>query len=450
MARIGNLTLDAPFFQAGLAGYSDAAMRLIARRHGAPFAVTEAMLDQFLINGGRGLAAAELNDADHPIAGQLMGSHPDEIAAGAKILVKLGYDVIDINLACPVKKIRKRSRGGHLLCVPDEAIAILDSVRQAIGDDRPCTVKLRRGSDDSAEAERNFHQIFEKVIEFGYAGAVVHGRTVEQKYKGPSRWEFLRGLMEQYGSETWRGTATPSPSQGEGRGEGRAHENPAAPMSIASNASLRLNGESTAGAGFDPHPSPLPGREREPERRSENGPERITATPFLIGGSGDIWCAADIFRMIRNTGVQLVSVARGCIGNPWIFHQARALMAGDEQNAGTPPTIAQQRDVLLEHFQLSVDLHGEKMAGMMMRKFGIKFSRHHPQTQAIAKAFIAVKNLADWRAVLDEFYAHDGPGVIADMAAGPMRRDAEGGDGDAEAGDEDEESCDVAASPVVL
>ena len=369
MVRIGNLTLDAPFFQAGLAGYSDAAMRLIARRHGAPFAVTEAMLDQFLINGGRGLAAAELNDADHPIAGQLMGSHRDEIAAGAKILVKLGYDVIDINLACPVKKIRKKSRGGHLLCVPDEAIAILDAVRQAVGDDRPCTVKLRRGSDDSAEAERNFHQIFEKVIEFGYAGAVVHGRTVEQKYKGPSRWEFLRGITQQYGREVERG--------------------------------------------------------------------------FLIGGSGDIWCAADIFRMIRETGVQLVSVARGCIGNPWIFHQARALMAGDEQGAATPPTIAQQRDVLLEHFQLSVDLHGEKMAGMMMRKFGIKFSRHHPQTQAIAKAFIAVKNLADWRAVLDEFYAHDGPGVVADMAAGPMRRDAD-------AGEEEEESCDVAATQGAL
>src|SRR5688572_25384134 len=142
MVQIGTLTIDAPFFQAGLAGYSDAAMRLVARRHGAPFAVTEAMLDQFLIHGGKWLAAAELDDADHPIAGQLMGSHPTEIAAGAKILVKLGYDVIDVNLACPVKKIRKKSRGGHLMQAPEEAVAILDAVRQAVGDERPCTVKL--------------------------------------------------------------------------------------------------------------------------------------------------------------------------------------------------------------------------------------------------------------------------------------------------------------------
>src|SRR5690606_9324195 len=143
------------------------------------------MLDQFLIQGGKGLAAAELTDEDHPIAGQLMGSHPAEIAAGAKILVGLGYDVIDVNLACPVKKIRKKARGGHLMSVPDGAIAILDAVKQAVGDDRPCTVRLRRATDESAAAQGRFHRIFEHVLSLGYAAAVVHSRTVEQKYVGP-------------------------------------------------------------------------------------------------------------------------------------------------------------------------------------------------------------------------------------------------------------------------
>ena len=367
MVQMGKLTIDAPFFQAGLAGYSDAAMRLVARRHGAPFAVTEAMLDQFLINGGRGLEAAELDDADHPIAGQLMGSHPEEIAAGAKILVGLGYDVIDINLACPVKKIRKKARGGHLMSVPDEAIAILDAVRQAVGDDRPCTVKLRRGTDDTAEAERNFHEIFEAVIHLGYVGAVVHGRTVEQKYVGPSRWEFLRNIVQQYGQKR---SGVPSP---ESRVKGT------------------VSNVLTPDSGL-----------------------RALDFPFLIGGSGDIWTATDIFRMIRETGVQLVSVARGCIGNPWIFRQARAMMAGDLAAADRAPTIGEQREVLLDHFQLSVEQHGEKKAGMMMRKFGIKFSRHHPEGAEIAKAFIAVKSLDDWRAVLDSFYTDtDRPGVVS-------------------------------------
>ena len=335
MPKLGKLELEAPFFQAGLAGYSDTAMRLIARRHGCPYCVTEALLDQFLIQGGRGLKSAELHEDDHPIAGQLMGSHPADIAAGARVLLDMGYDVIDVNLACPVKKIKKKSRGGHLLSVPDEAIAILDAVRQQVGDRVPCTVKLRRGSDDSPQALSHFHRVFEAAIDLGYAGAVVHGRSVQQKYLGPSNWDFLRGLTEQYGQ----------------------------------------------------------------------------VKAFTIGGSGDVWQAADVFRMIDQTGVQWVSVARGCIGNPWVFRQARALLAGDTQAASRPPTIFEQRDVLFAHFELSVAQHGEHLAARLMRKFGIRFSRHHPQGDRVKEAFIRVMGLPGWRAVLEKFYDTDGPGV---------------------------------------
>src|SRR5688572_28247473 len=114
---------DAPFFQAGLAGYSDGAMRLIARRHGCPYCITEALLDRTLICGGKGrrkedpdllesecgLGDPEENRVaglhDHPIAGQIMGINPDEMAKAAVVLVEMNYDVIDVNLACPVKKM---------------------------------------------------------------------------------------------------------------------------------------------------------------------------------------------------------------------------------------------------------------------------------------------------------------------------------------------------------
>lgn len=367
MVRLGKLTLDAPFFQAGLAGYSDTAMRLVARRHGAPYCVTEAMLDVFLTNGGKGLGAAQLDDEDHPIAGQLMGSHPADIAAGAKVLLGLGYDVIDVNLACPVKKIKKKCRGGHLLSAPDEAAAILDAVKQAVGDAAPCTVKLRRGSDDSPQAERNFYHIFESAIELGYAGAVVHGRTVEQKYVGPARWGFLKQLVAQYGRH--QGTGAP---RHRGRGDSNTLD-ASVPRSL--------------------------------------GP---SSASFVIGGSGDVECAADIFRMIEQTGVQLVSVARGCIGNPWLFTQARALMRGE---AAAPPTIAQQADVLREHLALSVRLHGEARAARMMRKFGIKFSRHHPRADSVRRAFIAAGSLPQWHAVIDEFYLSAGLCSISKVGA---------------------------------
>jgi tRNA-dihydrouridine synthase len=131
--------------------------------------------------------------------------------------------------------------------------------------------------------------------------------------------------------------------------------------------------------------------------------------PFLFGGSGDIETAADIFRMLRETGVRLVSVARGAIGNPWIFRQARALVAGDAAAARRAPTLAEQRAVLLEHCALSVAHLDEEHAGPMMRKFGIKFSRHHPRAADVARAFIAVKSLGDWHAVLGAQYAGPEP-----------------------------------------
>ncbi|MEQ9454572.1 MAG: tRNA-dihydrouridine synthase family protein [Phycisphaeraceae bacterium] len=341
MMRLGRLQIDAPFYQAGLAGYSDAAMRLVARDHGCPHCVTEAMLDHFLVAGGQGLRAAELRDDDHPITGQLMGSAPEDIARGAQILVHLGYDAVDINLACPVKKIKKKARGGHLLSDTQTAVAILKAVRQVVPDEIPLTVKLRRGSDDSPEAAERFYRVFESAIENDFAGATVHGRTVEQKYLGPAHWAFLADLTRRYSG-------------------------------------------------------------------SKNRVGR-----FTIGGSGDIWNARDIFRMIEQTGVDWVSVARGCIGNPWLFRQARALMTGDQAEASRPPGIAEQRSVLLRHFQLSLELHGEQQASRMMRKFGIKFSRHHPEGEAIKQGFIAVSSLADWHAVLDRFYAEDGAGVVA-------------------------------------
>ncbi len=332
---------DVPFFQAGLAGYSDGAMRLIARRNGCPYCITEALLDVTLINGGKGrrredpdLLAEECGTGevdenraasldDHPIAGQVMGTSPETMGQGASILVDLGCDVIDVNLACPVKKIKKRKRGGHFLIAPDEAIDVLAAVRESVPAEIPTTVKLRRGFDDTEGAEANFYKIFDAVYELGYSWATVHARSVEQKYNGPSRWAFLKSLVK-----------------------------------------------------------------KRPDA--------------LIFGSGDIWNAPDIFRMMKETGVHGVSVARGCIGNPWIFQQARDLMAGKEPKS---PTLEQQRDVLLQHFELCMQLHGEKKASRLMRKFGIRFSQHHPESESVRLKFIQVRSLEEWKMVIESHYA---------------------------------------------
>src|SRR3954469_9494010 len=329
--RIGPIQLATPFCQAGLAGYSDRAMRVVARRRGCPYAVTEALLDVILNSGGQGLRnSIDINDEDHPVAGQIIGSEAESMAKAAKILHEYKYDVIDLNFACPVKKIKNKARGGHMLRDLERGKAILRAVRDAVPN-AVLTVSLRRGFDDSPESADQFWALLEFIFDNGCAAARVHGRTVEQKYLGKSRWEFLRDIKEKY-----------------------------------------------------PHRTIL--------------------------GSGDVFTAHDAVRMLKETGVDIVWIARGAIGNPWIFEHARLLLANPNAQLH-PPMIHQQRDALFSHFLIAGEIHGEALAGRRMRKQGIKYARFHPQAAQVKDAFIRVSSMRDWSAVLDQFYLDDGPGI---------------------------------------
>ncbi len=181
-------------------------MRVVARRRGCPYAVTEALLDITLCNGGEGLRKSiDINDEDHPVAGQIIGSDSDTMSQAAGILAGAGYDVIDLNFACPVKKIKNKARGGHMLLDVERGISIMRAVRDTVAD-IPLTVSLRRGFDDSAESEERFFRIMETAWSLGFSAARVHARTVEQKYLGSSHWPFLTRLKQQYPNRTILGS----------------------------------------------------------------------------------------------------------------------------------------------------------------------------------------------------------------------------------------------------
>src|SRR4051794_32693633 len=168
--RIGPIQLPQPFCQAGLAGYSDRAMRIVARRRGCPYAVTEALLDVILCNGGEGLRRSiDVDDEDHPVAGQIMGSEPETMSCAASLLQRAGYDVIDLNFACPVKKIKNKARGGHMLKDVPRAVAILRAVRDVIPSETPITMSIRRGFDDSSESVDRFYEILDTAWSLGVA-----------------------------------------------------------------------------------------------------------------------------------------------------------------------------------------------------------------------------------------------------------------------------------------
>lgn len=336
--RLGNVELDFPVVQAALSGYSDTAMRVIARRLGASYALCEVMLDYFVMQVSdrpRNSHLMNVADEEHPAGGQLMGAEPEQFGPAAQKLVEKGFDVIDINFGCPVKKVLGRCRGGFHLSQPEVALEIVSRVREAVPDHIPVTVKMRRGIDDTPESRDKFYEIFDGAFARGAVAITVHGRTVMQRYDGPSRWEFLREL--------------------------KAH------------------------AG-----------------------ERV------ILGSGDLFTAQSCLDMMAYTGVDGVTVARGAIGNPWIFQQARALAAGLPMPA--PPTLHEQRDVIGEHYRLAEELYGAERCVPTMRKFGIKYSQLHPQHAEVREDFGTVKQPGGWRDVLAKWYGVDGPGIHPTVA----------------------------------
>jgi nifR3 family TIM-barrel protein len=333
---IGNVPIGFPVVQAALSGYSDWPMRIIARRHGAPYALCEVMLDQFLValrERRRTGHFLHLSNEDHPVGGQLMGAEPEQFAAGAQKLVDAGFDVIDINFGCPVRKVLGRCRGGFHLGQPETALQIVRATRDRVPAEIPVTVKMRRGIDDSAESREHFFRILDGAFAAGVAAVTVHGRTVQQRYVGPSRWSFLAEVKRHAGDRT-------------------------------------------------------------------------------ILGSGDLFDAAACLAMLRETSVDGVTVARGAIGNPWIFAQARALAAG--QPLPDPPTLHEQRDTILEHLRLATELYGENRVGPIMRKFGIKYSILHPNHETVRQSFATARTQEDWRRALGQWYAVDGPGQHPD------------------------------------
>ena len=184
-------------------------MRAIAKKLGAPYSICEVMTDSFissLKDRAKTRHHLYLVESDHPAGAQLMGSEPDEFPGAALKLVEAGFDVVDINFGCPAKRSGGRCRGGYHLGQPEVAIEILRRVRDAVPSHIPVTVKMRRGLDDTQQSRDNFFRIIETAFETGIAAVTVHGRTVEQKYIGPSRWSFLREVRQLFPGRTLLGS----------------------------------------------------------------------------------------------------------------------------------------------------------------------------------------------------------------------------------------------------
>src|SRR5262249_22233967 len=179
----------------------------------APMAgVTDTVFRRFIRNlGGCGLIMTEFTSADgilrakdkkaqrylhfyedeHPISAQLFGSDPQVLAEAARIVEGLGFDLVDLNLGCPAKKVVKCNGGSGLLRDLPAIGRIFQAVRAAVK--IPFTVKFRAGWNDQ---EIVCVELAKMAEDCGLCAVALHARTREQGYSGEARWEWIASVKQ--------------------------------------------------------------------------------------------------------------------------------------------------------------------------------------------------------------------------------------------------------------
>ena len=186
--RIGSVSLDAPYALAPMAGMTDTAVRrLVKRRGGCGFVVTEMVSSEGLVRGiDRTLEHAEYTEEERPVSIQIFGGDPVTMAEAAQIVEGMGADIIDVNMGCPVRKIAKHQAGCSLMRTHEHAATVVSAMTGAVS--IPVTVKMRAGWDDD---HVNAPMMASLMEQSGAAGVAVHGRTAKQSYTGRSDWGLI-------------------------------------------------------------------------------------------------------------------------------------------------------------------------------------------------------------------------------------------------------------------
>lgn len=190
--KIGPIELDGWAVLAPMAGVSDLAYRVIARRMGAAMTTAEMVSAKGLYyKNEKTRDMLKIDPGEHPVALQLFGSEPDIMALGAKEMEKAGADIIDINMGCPMQKVVKNGDGSALMKNVPLAAAVVKAMVQAVH--VPVTVKMRLGWTRETE---NCVELAQAVEEAGASAITVHGRTREDFYTGCADWEKIGEVVE--------------------------------------------------------------------------------------------------------------------------------------------------------------------------------------------------------------------------------------------------------------
>ncbi len=190
--QIGNVTLENNLILAPMAGVTDLPFRVLCKEMGAGLICMEMVSAKAILYKNKNTEELmTIDKREHPVSLQLFGSDPDVISEIAKQIEERPFDILDINMGCPVPKVVNNGDGSALMKNPLLAGQIIEKTVKAI--QKPVTVKIRKGFDD---AHINAVEMAHIAQECGAAAIAVHGRTREQYYSGKADWDIIRQVKE--------------------------------------------------------------------------------------------------------------------------------------------------------------------------------------------------------------------------------------------------------------
>ena len=190
--RIGNVTLDNNIILAPMAGITDLPFRLLCKEQGAGLLCMEMVSAKAIYYNNKNTESLmEIDERERPVSLQLFGSDADIMSEMAKKIEEKPFDILDINMGCPVPKVAGNGEGSALMKKPELVREIVSKVVKATC--KPVTVKIRKGFDESCV---NAVEIARIIEDCGAAAVAVHGRTREQYYSGRADWDIIRQVKE--------------------------------------------------------------------------------------------------------------------------------------------------------------------------------------------------------------------------------------------------------------
>ena len=315
--KIGPLTIASRLTLAPMEEHSNFPFRVLMKQAGAAMVVTERVdAADVARRDRRALRLLYTQPGEAPRAGQISGADPDTIAAAAEVVAELGFNIVDLNFECPIRRLLKRGEGGALMDSPERIGQIIDAVVRAV--DLPVTIKIRSGP---SAGEETAVEVAQRAEDAGAAAVSVHARSVEQAYVGGPDWSVLARVKQ--------------------------------------------------------------------------------ATCLPVIGGGGIRTADDAVRMLAETGVDAAPIARGCLGNPWIFRQARNLLSGSGNMAAPESCRCRGRAVLAVDRRRVPPLRASLLALRRLPRTSGYFAQWLPDGAAFRAAVREAKNLnnssAAWR-----------------------------------------------------